>query len=415
MDLETAQNNVAAKLSLLKQENGNSFKPVARITTNADGTSTSTIRGPVTTKEKAHKKNDVKARSMLLMALPNEHLLTFNQYKDAQTLFAIIHARFGGNDATKKTQKTLLKNKSDLDIMSFDDLYNNFKIVEQEVKRTVTRSSSSGYMNMAFISSPSSTNEVDTATIQVSTVNTPVSTPSTHDNTAKLSDAIVYAFLANYLNGSQLIHKDLEQIHEDDLEGMDLKWQQCRGPRNQENRPRNQDNRNWNQDSSTRTIHVEDTSSKAIVAINGAGFDWSFIEDEEVPTDMDFMPFSDSELNKSEFDLATYKRGLASVEERLVFYKKNAVMFSEQITVLKRDITYKDFNIKDEGYVDSGCSSHMTGNMSYLSDFKEFNGGYVTFGGGANGGKITSKGTLKTDKLDFEDVYFVKELQFNIF
>ncbi|GKD55833.1 hypothetical protein Tco_1289220, partial [Tanacetum coccineum] len=71
--------------------------------------------------------------------------------------------------------------------------------------------------------------------------------------------------------------------------------------------------------------------------------------------------------------------------------------------------------VDDQGYVDSGCSRHMTGNMSYLSYFKEFNRGYVTFGGGAKRGKITSKGTLKTGKLDFEDVYFVKELQFNLF
>ncbi|GJT57301.1 putative ribonuclease H-like domain-containing protein [Tanacetum coccineum] len=70
---------------------------------------------------------------------------------------------------------------------------------------------------------------------------------------------------------------------------------------------------------------------------------------------------------------------------------------------------------EDQGYVDSGCSRHMTGNMSYLSDFKEFDRGYVTFGGGAKGGKITGKGTLKTGKLDFKDVYFVKELQFNLF
>ncbi|GJT78139.1 putative ribonuclease H-like domain-containing protein [Tanacetum coccineum] len=60
---------------------------------------------------------------------------------------------------------------------------------------------------------------------------------------------------------------------------------------------------------------------------------------------------------------------------------------------------------EDQGYVDSGCSRHMTRNMSYLSDFKEFDGGYVTFGGGAKGGKITGKGTLKTGKLDFEDVF----------
>ncbi|GJW95038.1 hypothetical protein Tco_0174710 [Tanacetum coccineum] len=72
--------------------------------------------------------------------------------------------------------------------------------------------------------------------------------------------------------------------------------------------------------------------------------------------------------------------------------------------------------LKRHNYVDArGRSKHMTGNMSNLSDFKEFNGGYVTFGGGAKGGKITGKLTLKTGKLDFEDVYFVKELQFNLF
>ncbi|GKE88796.1 reverse transcriptase domain-containing protein [Tanacetum coccineum] len=64
---------------------------------------------PSTTKEKICKKNDVKARNLLLMALPNEHQLTFNQYADAQSMFIAIKARFGGNDATKKTQKALLK------------------------------------------------------------------------------------------------------------------------------------------------------------------------------------------------------------------------------------------------------------------------------------------------------------------
>ncbi|GJT53887.1 putative ribonuclease H-like domain-containing protein [Tanacetum coccineum] len=53
----------------------------------------------------------------------------------------------------------------------------------------------------------------------------------------------------------------------------------------------------------------------------------------------------------------------------------------------------------------------LNSNMSYLSYFKELKVKYVTFGGGAKGGRITSKGTLKTGKLDFEDVYFVKELQ----
>ncbi|GJV75426.1 hypothetical protein Tco_1507010 [Tanacetum coccineum] len=135
MDLEIAQTNATSKLPNFKQgeyemwrlrieqyfqvqdyplwdiiKNGNSFKQPARTTAIADGTSTSMIPGPpVTTKEKAQKKNDVKARSMLLMALPNEHQLTFNQYRDAKTLFNAIQTRFGGNDATRKTQKKLLK------------------------------------------------------------------------------------------------------------------------------------------------------------------------------------------------------------------------------------------------------------------------------------------------------------------
>ncbi|GJU35402.1 ribonuclease H-like domain-containing protein [Tanacetum coccineum] len=252
MDLETAQTTTTVKLPILKQgeydmwrlrieqyfqvqdyalwdviKNENSFKPTAQTTTNADGTSTTLIPGPVTTEAKVQKKNDVKARSMLLMALPNEHLMTFNQYKNAQTLFVAKQTRFGGNEATKKTQKTLLKqihenfsenisqedlnlkflrslssewnthvvvwrNKPDLDTMSFDDLYNNFKIVEQEVKGTTSSSSSS--QNMAFVSSPSSTNEVNTANkvstanTQVSPASTQVSTASTQVSTANLSD-----------------------------------------------------------------------------------------------------------------------------------------------------------------------------------------------------------------------------------
>nr|GEV64751.1 putative ribonuclease H-like domain-containing protein [Tanacetum cinerariifolium] len=71
--------------------------------------------------------------------------------------------------------------------------------------------------------------------------------------------------------------------------------------------------------------------------------------------------------------------------------------------------------LKDKGVIDSGCSRHMTGNMSYLSDFEELNGIYVAFGGNPKGGKITGKGKIKTCKLDFDDVYFVKELKFNLF
>nr|GEX62835.1 hypothetical protein [Tanacetum cinerariifolium] len=73
------------------------------------------------------------------------------------------------------------------------------------------------------------------------------------------------------------------------------------------------------------------------------------------------------------------------------------------------------YALKDKGVINSGCSWRMTGNMSYLSDFEELNGGYVTFIGNSKGGKIYGKGKIKTGKLDFDDVYFVKELKFNLF
>ncbi|GKD42795.1 ribonuclease H-like domain-containing protein, partial [Tanacetum coccineum] len=72
-------------------------------------------------------------------------------------------------------------------------------------------------------------------------------------------------------------------------------------------------------------------------------------------------------------------------------------------------------DLEDKGVIDSGCSRHMTWNMSYLTDFEEIDGGYVAFGGNSKGGKITGNGTIKTGNLDFEDVYFVRELKFNLF
>ncbi|GJW90950.1 ribonuclease H-like domain-containing protein [Tanacetum coccineum] len=347
---ELLQDNVAEGLNTASSNNG---------------TSTTIIPGAITAEQKILKKNDLKGRSILMMTLPSEHLLTFNKHKDAKSLFEAIEIRFGGNEATKKTQKTLLKqmyktfnassseslgsifnrlqkiisqltilgeiitpeelnlkflrslptkwgmhvvvwrNKSDLGSISFDDLYKKFKIVEPEVKRSVISSSNSGSQNLAFLSGHSSTNNVNTANVHVSTGSTPVSTASTNNSIACLSDATIYAYLATQPNGSQVVHEDLEQIHKDDLDEMDLKWQlallsmkgrkfyqrtgkkiiingsdiagydkkkvecfnchkfghfarECRNPRSQENR-------NRSQDSSRRTVNVEESSSKAIL------------------------------------------------------------------------------------------------------------------------------------------------------
>ncbi|GJW43164.1 hypothetical protein Tco_0071963 [Tanacetum coccineum] len=108
MEFESTNSNTTAKLPILKLEmvtHGYLYhKQHKRMVP-----SVMKMSVPVTAEEKTNKKNDVKARSLLLMALPNEHQLTFSQYPDAKTMFAAIETRFGGNEATKKTQKTLLK------------------------------------------------------------------------------------------------------------------------------------------------------------------------------------------------------------------------------------------------------------------------------------------------------------------
>ncbi|GKB45065.1 hypothetical protein Tco_0890007 [Tanacetum coccineum] len=179
---------------------------------------------------------------------------------------------------------------------------------------------------MAFVSSPSSNNEVNTAN-EVSTANSSVSTDSTLDSTANLSDAIRRNGITR--KKQEVLQRTGKRSLLIDTAGYD--------------KPRNHDNGNRNQDNSRRTVNVEETSSKAMVAIDRAGFNWSFMADKEVTTNMALMAFSD--LWYTIFNLATYKRGLASVEEQLVFYKKNEVMFSDQIAVLKRDASFKDSEI----------------------------------------------------------------------
>ncbi|GKE40483.1 hypothetical protein Tco_1463888, partial [Tanacetum coccineum] len=134
--------------------NGNSWVPIPVTSPAETGTSTGTkITVPSTAEEKTCKKNDVKARSLLLMAVPNEHQLSFNQYDDAQSMLQRLVSRLAilgvitpSEDLNVKflrslpsewdTHVVVWMNKPDFDTMSLDDLYKNFKIVEQKVKKS---------------------------------------------------------------------------------------------------------------------------------------------------------------------------------------------------------------------------------------------------------------------------------------
>ncbi|GJU62506.1 hypothetical protein Tco_1244341 [Tanacetum coccineum] len=241
----------------------------------------------ITTEDMQKRRNDVKARTTLLLALPDEHQLRFSKYDNAKELWEAILKTFGGNEATKKTKKNQLKqqygnfkaegsetleqtfnrlqaivshlefmdvpieqddlnqkflsslapewlvytivwrNRDDLDTMSLDDVYNHLKVYEPEVQK----SAGSNSQNMAFISS-SNTNsgkyEVPTvqgvSTTSAQTASVQVFTASTNVVAASLSYDIVCAFIGTQPNGSQIKYKNITQIDDDDIEEIDIKW-----------------------------------------------------------------------------------------------------------------------------------------------------------------------------------------------
>ncbi|GJU38180.1 hypothetical protein Tco_1186534 [Tanacetum coccineum] len=169
-------------------ENGNA--PI--VTKLVDGKETAIP--PTSVEEKAQRRAELKARSTFLMALPNEHQLKFNSYKDAKTLMHAIESRFGVIEQTYERLQKLIsqlemhgevisqedinqkflrsfsqewtthtivwRNKSEIETLSLDDLFNNLKAYESDVKGTF--SSTTNLHNVAFLSS-SSTNSATRA------------------------------------------------------------------------------------------------------------------------------------------------------------------------------------------------------------------------------------------------------------
>ncbi|GJV63332.1 ribonuclease H-like domain-containing protein [Tanacetum coccineum] len=213
---------------------------------------------PTTADQKLARKNKLKERGTLLMALPNEHPLKFNSYKSAKSLIESIKKRFGGLDqiydrlqklisqleihgetisqedlnlkllrslpSEWKTHTLIWRNKPDLETLSMDDLYNKLKIYEAKVMGS--SSTSQNTQNVAFMSSniTGSTNEAVKTAHDVSAANSKANA-STLPNVDSLSDAVIYSFFASQSNSSQLDNDDLKQIDLDDLEEINLKWQ----------------------------------------------------------------------------------------------------------------------------------------------------------------------------------------------
>nr|GEV85502.1 hypothetical protein [Tanacetum cinerariifolium] len=343
---------------------------------------------PTTAKQKLARKNELKARGTLLMALPDKHQLKFNSHKDAKTLMEAIEKRFGGNTKTKKDQKTLLKqqfenfsgssskgldqihdrlqklthtliwrNKTDLEDKSLDDLFNSLKIYESEVKHSSSIGTDSH--NLAFVLS--------------------TSTDSTTDS---VSDAVNVSAIGTKL--PQLDNEDLKQIDVDDLEKMDLKWQMAMLTM-RARRFLQKTGRNLGANGPTsmgfdmakrRNVLVETSTSNALVSqYDGTGtYDWSYQAEEE-HTKFALMDFTSSSSNSSsdnevsscskacskaysqlqtqsdtltenfhklQFDVISYQTGLESVEARLLIYKQNESVLEENIKLLNIKVQLRD-------------------------------------------------------------------------
>nr|GEV08936.1 copia protein [Tanacetum cinerariifolium] len=229
--------------------------------------------------EKLARKNELKARGTLLIALPHEHQLKFNSYKNAKSLMEAIEKRFGGNKESKKVQKTLLKQQ-----------YENFNGIRSEGLDQIYDRLQKLIINTTY--------GVFAASSKTNASNLP--------NVDSLSDAVIYSFFASHSNSPYLHNEDLKQIDPNNLDEIDLKWQmairghfakKCRATKHQDNR---------NREAPRRTVPVEDTTSNALVS------------------------------------QCAYKASLEYVESRLEVYKKNETVFTDNIKILKLDVMLRD-------------------------------------------------------------------------
>nr|GEV26534.1 ribonuclease H-like domain-containing protein [Tanacetum cinerariifolium] len=321
-----------------------------------------------------------------------------------------------------KAQRRLEVKARNLDTMSMDDLYNNLKVYEPKVKGM------SSTQNKAFVSS-SNNNSTNGAVNTTQAVNTAlgVSTSGTQVNTANidnLSDVVIYAFLASQPSIPQLVNEDLKQIHPDDLEEMDLRWQmatltmRARSPM-------------WSASTATKGDTLLGSAELQEVKIpskkkaqeglclwntrfNSIGNFMSLKPDlSYIGLDkFDDKPVAENTKSSEEETRAVRKNNDVPIIKEWVSDDEDENVAQPKIVkkIVRPSIVKKEFVKprqqekiarkiikKDKGVIDSGCSRHMTENMSYLTDYKEIDGGYVSFKGNPKGGKITGKCTIRTD------------------
>ncbi|GJV94654.1 hypothetical protein Tco_1546231 [Tanacetum coccineum] len=183
---------------------------------------------PKTAQALLQRQRERKAKSILLLAIPDEYQLRFHEINDAKSMWAAIKSLDKAYDRFQKpiilpeVHALIMRNKDGIEDLDIDDLYNNLKVFKADIKGSYESSSNS--QNVAFLSieDTSSNNEVNTANS--------VSTASCHNSQGQASsssftDDLMFSLFVNRSDSPQLDDEDLEQIDHDNLEEMDLKWQ----------------------------------------------------------------------------------------------------------------------------------------------------------------------------------------------
>nr|GEW96834.1 hypothetical protein [Tanacetum cinerariifolium] len=430
------------------------------------------IVAPTTAEERLARKNEMKDRETMLMALPDKHQLKFKIHKDAKSLMEAIEKRFGGRHQLEILEKSAIRVK------------NSHFVLEKQ---------------------------------------------------SCLSDAVIYSFFASQSNSPQLDNEDLKQIDSGDLEEMDLKWQMSmltirarrflkKTGRNlgvngtdtirvfklkknllimhlwltphqahqvlqdqimsQESNNRvteNQENDRYkigegyhvvpppytgnflpskpdlfftgdtnDSESVANVINVElseykTSKDKSMTYRLDAPIIEDWISDSEDESGIESVPkqrepsFVKSteyvktsrktvkkvEHNKQAKNLRTNNQksrvsvnatrpvttGVTQSTVKCTRTVKN--VFNKAHSPVRRPINQR--TVTKNSNFNKKVTTVKVNKVNAVQEFEEIDGGYVAFGGDPKGGKISGKGKIKTRKLDFDDVYFVKELKFNLF
>nr|GEW11438.1 putative ribonuclease H-like domain-containing protein [Tanacetum cinerariifolium] len=261
-----------------------------------------------------------------------------------------------------------------------------------------------------------------------------------------LSDVVICSFFASQPNSLELDNEDLQQIHPEDFEEMDLRWQMAMLTMRVRNFLKN-NGRKFSMNGN-ETVGFDKFKVKCYNCHKGDTLLGSAeLQEVKIPNTRKaqeglciwkhmlqqlwyhvrvlVIMIGVTKLKMVQLTLHLWLTLLQVLTLRMFMnetivteptYKKHAVETSKaKASTDKPKVGNPQIDLHDKGVIDSGCSRHMTGNMSYLTDYEEIDGGYVTFEGNPKEGKITSRCTIKTGKLDFENVHFVRELKFNLF